>query len=991
GDYFIINVPPGTYTLQARMIGYTTQSQTGVGVSVDRTTTVNVRLQQTVLEGQEVTVVAEREIVPMDVSASQVVATAEEIIEIPLVQDIGEFLNLQVGIEDDMIRGGGLDGAGFMMDGLLVVDNRTNSPIMAVNLSAIQELNVIKGGFNAEYGNVRTGLINVVTKEGDVQKYNGSVDFRFTPAYQKHGGENLFDPENFWLKPYLDPAVCYVGTANGTWDAYTQQQNLLFQGWNSVSQKSLEDIDPTNDQTPDEARDRFIWLTRAHAKSEWDVPGANALLQKYGSSLSEYQSLYGRDSHETTYGDKPDINLDVSLSGPVPFIGKYLGHLNFFTSYRANWDAWGSPIGHNSSYFFEQNLQQKLTTRLSGSMKLTLEALYGEIRTFGRSNNGLSESNYYRSGGSNSGGGTSAYYPAYYPPFDVYRSMIGVSFDHVISPSTFYTVRISNLRTANTEYGSLYPDPELGRVVYDDSYWTGDVPLRDTTPIMNFGAVEMDEAPYGLYYHSVKLMDNGAYYGSHGAGARDLGRGVSFNMKFDLTSQVDKYNQVKTGFDFTYDDIYTFYEQIRFEAPEEEKNVEYSHYPYRLGAYLQDKLEFEGMIANIGLRLDYNQPNCDWYDVDRYSPYFTVDYKNVFLTEAPKQPAKGHLKISPRLGVSHPISSNAKLYFNYGHFYSMPGTETMYRIYWGRVTDGVLGIGNPNLDLPQTVAYELGLDYDIRNMYLLHVAGYYRDITDQTGSVSYINYDESVDYSTYENRNYQDTRGFEIRMDKRYGAWWTAWAQFNYMISTSGYIGRTTYFEDPNRQRTEGLDNPQLNRPVARPSARANLRFTTPSDFGPTWAGINPIGDFSINFLFSWQSGRVTTYDPLETLELQNNLKWKADYRLDLRISKRFRIAGLNFNLFADIQNLLDSELWSTGAFETSDDQDLYLKSLHLPMYAAKEYQDAGYPDDGYTGEMNDKPGDLRSDDKPYINDPNMNYRMYTDVRHVILGIAIDF
>jgi len=312
----------------------------------------------------------------------------------------------------------------------------------------------------------------------------------------------------------------------------------------------------------------------------------------------------------------------------------------------------------------------------------------------------------------------------------------------------------------------------------------------------------------------------------------------------------------------------------------------------------------------------------------------------------------------------------------------------MYRIEWGRQSDGISSIGNPNLDLPKTVAYELGLDYDVSNMYLLHVAGYYRDITDQTGSVRYTNYDNTVNYSTYENRNYADTRGFEIRLDKRYGTWWTAWAQFNYMITTSGYIGRTAYYEDPNRQRTEGFENPQLNRPVARPSARANLRLQTPADFGPQFAGIYPIGQFSVNFLLSWQSGRVQTWDPLETNELENNLRWQATHMLDIRIAKRFRVAGINFQLFADIQNVLDSELWSTSAY-FGDDSDRYLKSLKLEMYGDPQYAD-DYASDGMLP-GDDTPGELRSDDKPYINDPSQESRMYNDIRHVILGITFDF
>ncbi|MCJ7812327.1 TonB-dependent receptor, partial [bacterium] len=979
GDYFIINIPPETYTVEARINGYTTLLKSGVIVRTDHTTPIDFSLKKKLLENQETTA-AEPEIILQDITERRVIATSNDILEIPFVQDISQFINLQVGVEENLIRGGDLESAALLMDGLMVVDNRINRPVMNVNLSAVQELNVIKDGFNAEYGNVRSGLFNVVTKEGDVDHYHGSVDFRFAPAHYKHKGPNVFDPENVYLRPYLDPAVCYVGTANGTWDAYTQQQNITFIGWDAVAAAANGDANPDNDQTPEQARDMFIWLTRAHAKEDWDVVGANALLEKYGSSLAEYKALYGRDSHEIDYGDKPDINIDASLSGPVPLIGKYLGNLNFFTSYRANWDAWGSPIGWDESYYFEQNLQQKLTTRLSSSMKLTLEGLYGEIRTYGRSRNALSESNYYSSGSANTSTGLEGiYYPAHYPPFGVYRTMYGIAFDHVLSRSTFYNVRISQLTVQNCEYGSFIPDPADMTVKLQDKWLSGSVAKRNTEPILSFGDIAMDEAPYGLYYLGVKQMQNGAYYGSHAAGSRDLGRGITFNAKFDLTSQMDKYNQVKAGFDFTYDDQYTYYHHIRIESEWENRFVEYQHYPYRFGAYLQDKLEFEGMIANLGLRLDYNQPNSDWPTLERYSKYFKVDYKKLLFTEGPMERAKGHLKISPRLGISHPISANAKLYFNYGHFYSMPSSSNMYRIEWGRNSDGIGAIGNPSLDLPKTVAYELGLDYDISNMYLLHLAGYYRDITDQTGNVQYVNYDETISYQTNENRNYQDTRGFEIRVDKRYGDWWTAWAQYKYMITTSGYIGRTAYYEDPNRQLREGFENPQLNRPVSRPSARVNLRIATPRDFGPVWAGINPIGDLSVNLLFAWQAGRVQTWDPLATGELENNLRWKADYRLDIRISKRLQIGKFNFNLFADIQNMLNSELWSTNAYY-GDDSDKYLKSLKLEMYG-----DPKYKDDYVSGGMiagNDKPGELRSDDKPYINDPNMEHRMYFDIRH---------
>lgn len=133
GHYFIINIPPGTYSVEASMIGYGRIRKSGVMVSVDHTTPIDFDLKVASIVGQEVTVVAQKEIVPMDVSSSHIVAEGKEIAEVPMVTDLGQYIGLQAGIEGNVIRGGGLDQTGFMMDGLSVVDNRTNQPLMMVN------------------------------------------------------------------------------------------------------------------------------------------------------------------------------------------------------------------------------------------------------------------------------------------------------------------------------------------------------------------------------------------------------------------------------------------------------------------------------------------------------------------------------------------------------------------------------------------------------------------------------------------------------------------------------------------------------------------------------------------------------------------------------------------------------------------------------------------------------------------------------------------
>jgi len=945
GDYFIINVPPGNYTLTASMMGYETLNKTGVSVSIDRTMTVDFDLKMTVIEGEAVTVVATKEIVPMDVSASQIVAEPEQMVSVPLVSDVSDFINMQVGIEDGMIRGGGLDQTQFMMDGLMVVDNRSNSPMVMVNLSSVQELSIIKGGFNAEYGNVRSGLINIVTKEGDQTGYHGSVDFRFSPAHLKHTGVSLFDQNNFYLRPYLDPAVCYVGTMNGSWSEELQGEYQPFIGWNAMADK-------VDGMGPDDLRNLFMWRTRAE--------GSDALMP------SNYEALTGREKHEGEYGNKPDWNMDVSFGGPVPLIGSKLGNMSFFASYRNNWESFALP--QNRDYYKEENSLLKLTSRLSPSMKLTVEGLYGEINSIASGRSGV---NTYLTGGENIFNHMNerrmGYWPASLNPFDIYRSMVGLSFDHILSPSTFYNIRITNTRVKNACFGPYA--------------W------RDTTNLVQFGDHWADEEPYGFYFLTGRLeTENDQDYSGEGSLTRDYSSVSTMNMKFDMTSQVNKYNQVKVGFDFNYDDIYSDYGNLALYSPNNGWWIKWDQKPYRLGAYLQDKLEFEGMIANFGLRMDYNNPNTEWYTADRYSEYFNIVNKEDFTTLTPKEPASGKVKLSPRLGVSHPISSNAKLFFNYGHFYSMPSSDHMYRINYRPGTSiGVSSIGNPSADLPKTVAYELGLDYNIGDLFLVHLAGYYKDVTGQTSWIRYVNRDHSINYSTIANQNYADIRGLEVRVDKRWGQWITGWIHYNYMVTTSGFVGREVYYEDEMDALLYGIHNPYQERPLARPLFRANVLFKSPGDFGPVLAGMNPLGNLHLSVLFNWKAGRHVTWDPLETYDLQQNLQWKGRYNIDAKISKQLSVSRYNFTLFVDIKNVFNTKYLWDASFYDGEDMKRYYESLHLPMYEGKEYQEAGFT----AGD--DKPGDVKSDDKPYINMPNRKFLHYIGLRSFFVGLKLDF
>ena len=84
GDYFIINVPPGDYTLQVSYIGYATQKVQNLRVNIDQTTFQNIAMTADVLEGEEVIVMADRPIVQKDLTSSQKITTGAEMKEMPV-------------------------------------------------------------------------------------------------------------------------------------------------------------------------------------------------------------------------------------------------------------------------------------------------------------------------------------------------------------------------------------------------------------------------------------------------------------------------------------------------------------------------------------------------------------------------------------------------------------------------------------------------------------------------------------------------------------------------------------------------------------------------------------------------------------------------------------------------------------------------------------------------------------------------------------------
>jgi outer membrane receptor protein involved in Fe transport len=201
GEYVIIGVRPGSYTVAASFVGYVTENKANVSVNIGLTSTINFKLKdETVGTGQEVIIQADAVQVRKDVTSSESRVSASTIETLP-TQSLDQLVGQQAGVTlrngELTIRGGRASGVKVMVDGVDMSDSYNGARTVEIDNSSIQELQVISGTFNAEYGNAMSGVINIVTKEGNNQKWIGSLRTR-TGSYLTFGkgGEDYLRGEN---------------------------------------------------------------------------------------------------------------------------------------------------------------------------------------------------------------------------------------------------------------------------------------------------------------------------------------------------------------------------------------------------------------------------------------------------------------------------------------------------------------------------------------------------------------------------------------------------------------------------------------------------------------------------------------------------------------------------------------------------------------------------------------------------------------------------
>jgi hypothetical protein len=906
GYFTVINIRPGNYTVKATYIGFTTITYTNVRINIGQTTTLDFAMREEVFQGEEVTVVAERPLVQRDVSSSQVNLSAAEIRNLP-VTNITGVVGLQAGVQGLAVRGGASDEVSFSVNGLTLRDDRDKTAFTAVSITSISEIQVQTGGFNAEFGDVQSGIVNVVTKEGNQNNYEVDVFYRHDSPENKHFGPRPNHPNNYWMRPFLDPEVAFTGTSS--WDPWTRRQYPSFAGWNAASATSLSDPDITKHFTPTGGQQIFLWQHRKDFAIQ-----------------------------------QPDYVFDGGFGGPVPFVSRALGNARFWASYRRQQSMYMFPLSEDR--YSTDLASLKVTSDIRKGMKFSMEGFLSNES--GTNDNNVGQPGTFISAAGiasatvsrNSFGDSRIFSSDYFAPTSVKRFMIGGKLTHTLSARSFYEVS-----------GSFY----------STEYSTNPGRLRDSTILRTFGTYEVDEAPFGFYPLSSIGVGSGMRMGIGMSNSRDSSQVGTLSIRSDFTSQLNRYNQIKFGAQYVQIFSNVNYGSVDIALPSGRTFSIWDNAPIRAAAYLQNKFEYEGIVANIGMRFDYSNANTEWYEYDTFDPRFNTnnveDLADIFDTKTAEQ----QFVLSPRVGISFPITVTSKLYFNYGHFQAFPSTFSLYQIERSVEQQRVSRLANPELPLQKTVSYELGYEQGFRDEYLLRLAAYYKDESNLVTTTIFRDNNAAALYTTTVSDSYRDTKGLEMTLSKPRGNWFSGFVNYTYMIRSTGRFGFVNFYEATNAQRTyeRNLSANAQSKPRPQPYARANLDFFTPADFGPKLANMSPLADWRITMLGSWSRGSFVTWygGGGAPPGISNNLQWKDNWALDMRLTRTFRPSrDMSINFFVDVNNVLNRRQLSTLGFVDGVDLDDYYRSLHLPAEKLEKLLGAGY----LSVPGGDRPGDYR-------------------------------
>jgi outer membrane receptor protein involved in Fe transport len=850
GEYFILNIPPGLYTVKFSMIGYESLIFQNVNVSIDKTTRMNAVIGTEVIEGSEVVVTAERKLIQFDVTQSEARITADELDVMP-VTEIKDVLRLQGGITQDAggglhMRGGRSSEISYMVDGVPMTDAYDGGISVKIENNNIQELQVISGTFNAEYGRSLTGVVNMVTKDGR-DKFEGSINV-YTgdhttpdPIFQNL---NSFSPLNDYSVsanlngPIIPGRLTFYssGRLNGSkgWlygnQTFTMYGDTVFTDsndneiWDSDEQINESDYEGMNWYNAWSSQNkltlRISHLTKLRLNTIWN----SGVSQGYDHDRQMAQD--GRKRHFNT-GQFSGLNLSHSFSA-----------MSFIEINASQY------IHRNESYLYEDPLDSRYITPDS----LFWAHIIGDVpqhiqNEFGDGVN-------------------------YFPQYTLRRW--GVDTDRFMRETKTQSFKLDYTNQVNA-YNQIKVGADLTRHLLSlDSYALLDSSQADQvfTPVIpDVGSFNRSTYEFSPEEWSIYFQDKVEY------GDMIINAGLRFES-FSPKSKTPKNLHepyIKDPRNPALDSL----------SLEELENLDW-------GSLWYSEIDSAGNTIN--------HTYSEFYD--RFN-----DQPNLSNKRGWWEKTTSKSQLSPRLAVAYPISDKGVIHFAYGYFFKIPDFSLLYNNTEYKLTEtgSNFGIfGNPDLKPETTISYELGLRQEIGYRTKIEIKGFYRDARNYVTSSIPIDLGDGKSYYTYINKDYSNSRGVILMLFKQFSNY-IGW-QFDYTFQVSEGAN-----SNPNEEFGAVLAGKEPTRSIIPLDwdQMHNLNGSVTAAY-KGW-GLNTIFQYGSGYPYT---PVITNYEQqgevLSNVLLRNSRRKSSTFRMDFKFFKNIRIGSFNGRAYINVYNLTD-------------------------------------------------------------------------------------
>lgn len=915
GDYFIINIPPGTYDIQARMMGYNDITVKNVKVDIDQTSTVNFELGLEVIKMPE-TVVYGKKVIEPDVTYSKEEISGEDIAKMAVNDPVEALLTstsmvMDPGRREIHVRGGRGGEVLYLIDGMEVRDPLVGGGLaMQVDDSEVDQMEIITGGFNAEYGNAQSGIVNLITREGNAKKHSLQVAYKsdrllMQPDYDHWGRTiNSFNTDKAtFTAGGPEPLTKHILPALG-----------LRVPW-SVTYYVSTTGDWTNTYTPFNDR------------------GLNSFLTTY----KLWDKIRLRDKMRNVYTTNSKIACKFSPTAKLS-----LGYRRSFER-RFDYDHDFKNIAQNA---YRRN---KNTYQLVSDWNQTLAA-----NTFYTVSMSYFHTSYLLLPGGKYPDEINHYPNTSDDPLDIVIGYSGIDgrdepFADEMEYNGMYDwgeLFVDLNKNGFWDEGEPFTDQKQQNYHYDigerfrdwngDGEWTGDEPYydwgTDGNPDIPDSNGTQGNGQYDVGEPFIDYNENGVRDEVVGDQFYDYGYDQwsqyhkrytnSFTIKGDITSQLTKVHLVKTGFEFKryrmkQEEIqYPWYiDETRDPLPPGDWPLRgifrdyFTRHPASGAYYVQDKIETKGMIINVGLRLDFS-------------------YAGPEVEEARKEEFSfmgTEVTLSPRFGISFPISEFDKMYFSYGHFSQIPEFQYFYQD-TTQYSSAIRLYGNPNLHSEETIAYQLGVVHAFGSLTKLELRGFYKDVrglidTEKRGYAPF-------EYQIRVNKDYGSVRGVEVSFNTAASRYY----QFSLDYTLMWAMGKSSSDRQGYDYDYQGIPLPLREYPLdwdQRHAITTVLDIRSNSGENPVLLGMAFPDKWGINILTQWSTG--FPYTPAESegggQVIPNSERMPFTTTTDIKATKWFYLGPIRYEFLAEVKNVFDKSnilavYSATGAAHYSDPDD---------------------------------------------------------------------